>query len=104
MNECPAWEDRSWVWGARSGNRSRGLTQERQAGIVPIPWNRTDRLPPEKQHGAEHDMGNAIDGEGFGSTGIVITENAATTADTHDPNLANKMSSVRTKVRWVEDK
>ena len=44
-------------------------------------------------------MDGARDGEGNGASGTVITENATTTEDTLDPNLANNTATVSIKVQ-----
>ena len=57
-------------------------------------------MPPKRQHGSEYNMDGATDGEGDGAfAGTVITESAATMADTPDPNLANNTATVSIKVQ-----
>jgi hypothetical protein len=60
--------------------------------------NRTDCLPRKQQHGSEHHVDSAIDSKGDGATGTVITESAATTADSLDPNPANNTATASIKV------
>ena len=51
------------------------------------------------RHGTEYDLDGEADGRSDGPAGMVITENAATMADTTDPNLANNMATVNVKVQ-----
>ena len=64
-----------------------------------IPGNRTDRLPRKQRMAPNTTWTVRLTVKVTAPSGTVITESAATMADTPDPNMANNMATVSTTVQ-----